>query len=98
MLVPRNHECRNSVSQLHTDPVFLQIKTLKNPDGAYGAMKKAVDALGTLPSPPSVKKLHILKKPGTSSNQLRQQLDDYIATLAIDKKVTVVIQEFELTP
>jgi len=39
-----------------------------------------------------------LKKPGTSSNQLRQQLDDYIDTLADDKKVTVVIQEFELTP
>lgn len=58
---------------------YVQIKTLKNPDGAIGAMKQAVDALALLPTPPNGLKLHILKKPGSASNQLQASLSQYIA-------------------
>jgi hypothetical protein len=57
---------------------YVQIKTLKNPDGAYGAMKKAVDDLAGLPNPPNELLLHILKKPGAASDQLKAALQDYI--------------------
>jgi hypothetical protein len=81
----------------------VQIKTLKNPDGAYGAMKKAVDALAALPGhpdgPPGLK-LHILKKPGSGSDLLDDALRDYIENSpnARVRQVVLEIQPFELTP
>ena len=79
---------------------YVQIKSLKNPDGAYGAMKKAVDALvnlSDLPSP-NIRTLRILKKPGSASRQLQQQLQAYINSLPANKRVTLEIEPFELTP
>ncbi|MBB5351458.1 hypothetical protein HNR46_001695, partial [Haloferula luteola] len=82
---------------------YVQIKTLKNPDGAYGAMTKAVDALAGLPPPPSGPaglNLHILKKPGSGSDRLEEALLFYInnSNDARVKQVQVIIQEFELVP
>jgi len=79
---------------------YVQIKTLKNPDGALGAMKKAVDALAALPSPPNGFKLHILKKPGSASNQLKTSLEDYIdnSDNPIIRSVKLSIEEFDLVP
>jgi hypothetical protein len=72
----------------------------KNPDGAYQAMKNAVDALVSLPSPPSGLKLHILKKPGSASGQVEQALRTYInnPTGTIRGRVQLIIDEFELIP
>jgi hypothetical protein len=80
---------------------YVQIKTLKNPDGAYNAMRKAVDALADLTdlAPPNRRTLHILKKPGSASDNLLDSLQSYIDEfIPIDRKVTVLIQEFELAP
>jgi hypothetical protein len=80
---------------------YIQIKTLKNPDGAYGAMKKAVDDLVALPDlePPNKRTLHILKKPGSASGQLKSALENYIDEFVPpNKKVTLVIDEFDLVP
>ena len=77
---------------------FVQIKTLKNPDGALGAMKNAVDALTDIPNPPNGLKLHILKKPGSGSAQLKTALDQYILTHPSGKQVDLIIQEFDLVP
>jgi hypothetical protein len=77
---------------------YVQIKTLKNPDGAYNAMKNAVDALADLPNPPNGLKLHILKKPGSTSAQLQTSLDQYILNHPSGKHIDLVIQEFELIP
>jgi hypothetical protein len=79
---------------------YVQIKTLKNPDGAFGAMKKAVDALAELPNPPNGLKLHILKKPGSASEQLETALRNYIDDPEgnILGRVQLIIQEFELVP
>lgn len=82
-----------------TGPKWVQIKTLKNPDGAIGAMKKAVNDLITFsPGPPNPKplKLHILKKPGTSSNQLEDALRAHIESSSAADRFELVIQEFEL--
>ena len=79
-----------------TGPKWVQIKTLKNPDGAFGAMKTAVDKL-ILQSPiDKPLKLHILKKPGTSSETLRQSLDAYIRNLPEKDRIELIIEEFEL--
>jgi hypothetical protein len=79
---------------------YVQIKTLKNPDGAINAMKKAVDDLvEKSPGPPINLKLHILKKPGTTSEQLRTGLLEYIENkIGAQGRMTIVIDEFELTP
>ena len=77
---------------------YVQIKTLKNPDGALGAMKKAVDALALLPAPPAGLKSHILKKPGSSSSQLQSALTQYIVNHPSGKPIVLHIQEFELVP
>jgi hypothetical protein len=66
-------------------------------------MKKAVDALAGLPPPPSGPaglKLHILKKPGSGSDQLEEALLFYIENSNDPrvKQVQVIIQEFELLP
>ena len=77
---------------------YVQIKTLKNPDGAISAMRKAIDALMQVPPPPNGLKLHILKKPGSGSSQLKPSLDQYIQNHPSGKSVTVVIDEFDLIP
>jgi len=80
---------------------YVQIKTLKNPDGAYGAMKKAVDALVALPDlpPPNKRTLHILKKPGSASDNLKAALENYIEDFVpANKRVTIVVDELELVP
>jgi hypothetical protein len=79
---------------------YVQIKTLKNPDGAYNAMKNAIDALVGLPNPPSGLKLHILKKPGSGSDQLETALRNYIDDPdgSILGRVQLIIQEFDLVP
>lgn len=79
---------------------YVQIKTLKNPDGALGAMKKAVDALINVPQPPNGLKLHVLKKPGSASDQLEASLLEYINNPngPIQGRVQLVIDEFELIP
>lgn len=79
---------------------WVQIKTLKNPDGAIGAMRKAILELvdSATPSPPAshALRLHILKKPGSSSGQLQTDLDDFIEdTPSAFGRVEVVIEEFE---
>jgi len=82
-----------------TGPKWVQIKTLKNPDGAIGAMKKAIDDLIAFsPGPPNPKplKLHILKKPGTSSSQLESALRDHIESSPAADRLELVIQEFDL--
>ena len=81
-----------------TGPKWVQIKTLKNPDGAYNAMRKAVDDL-ILKSPTDKElKLHILKKPGSSSDQLSAALTNYINGLAdeVRSRLSFVIEPFEL--
>jgi hypothetical protein len=79
---------------------YVQVKTTKNPDGAYGAMRDAVRALADLPSPPNQRTLHILKKPGTASEQLKANLEEYIADPNGPIKGTVMlkIDTFELVP
>ncbi|MBB5353990.1 hypothetical protein HNR46_004262, partial [Haloferula luteola] len=79
---------------------YVQIKTLKNPDGAYGAMTKALRALADLPPPPNGRTLHILKKPGSSSDQLKAALEAYIADPngPIKGAVQLKIDPFDLTP
>ena len=77
---------------------YVQIKTLKNPDGALGAMKKAVDALMLVPNPPNGLTLHILKKPGSGSDQLQTSLIQYIQNHPSGKQVSLIIQEFDLVP
>lgn len=49
----------------------VQIKTLKNPDGAISGMREAIDALMQVPQPPNGLKLHILKTPGSGSSRLK---------------------------
>jgi hypothetical protein len=89
-----------SAFDLKSAAEYVQIKTLKNPDGAFGAMKKAVDALALLPSPPDGLKLHILKKPGSGSDQLETALRNYINTSPNQrvKQVQLEIQSYELAP
>ncbi|MGD9746654.1 MAG: hypothetical protein AB7Q64_18115, partial [Verrucomicrobiales bacterium] len=79
---------------------YVQIKTLKNPDGAYGAMTKALRKLAELPPPPNGRVLHILKKPGSSSDQLKAALEEYIADPngPIKGAVRLQIDPFELVP
>lgn len=66
---------------------WVQLKTLKNPNNAVGVMKKAIIALadaaeeyGQLPNKvrPEKLKLHIVKRPGSSSDQLDAALGDFI--------------------
>ena len=66
-------------------------------------MTKAVDALAALPGPPngpSGLKLHILKKPGSGSDQLEAALRTYIDNSQDEavKRVQLYIQEFDLVP
>jgi hypothetical protein len=57
---------------------YVQVKSLKNPDGAISAMKTAIAKL-VEHSPPGTKlKLHICKQAGSSSADLRTKLDEYI--------------------
>ena len=77
---------------------YVQIKTLKNPDGAYNAMKNAVDALALLSNPPNGLKLHILKKSGSGIDQLQTAHGHYILNHPSGKHIDLVIQEFELVP
>lgn len=82
-----------------TGPKWVQVKTLKNPDGAIGAMKKAVDELVShSPGPPTPLKLHILTKPGSSSFQLEMALRDHIALLEGEgsTRIELLIETFEL--
>jgi hypothetical protein len=57
------------------------MKTLRNPDGAFQAMKKAIDKLAdAIPTsaPATVKaQLHSLKRPGSTSGQLKVAIDAY---------------------
>lgn len=77
---------------------YVQLKTLKNPDGAFSAMKKAVDALAALSDTTKNLKLHINKKPGSTSTQLKASLDAYIETLPTNNRITVIIEEYTPTP
>ncbi len=62
--------------------LFVQMKTLRNPDGAAAAMRKAIDKLiSDTPAGTSIR-LHILKRPGTSSTALSQAIADHIGTKA----------------
>ena len=82
-----------------TGPKWVQIKTLKNPDGAIGAMKKAVnDLIEFSPGPPNPRplRLHILKKPGTSSSQLESAIQSHIDDGTAADRFELIIQEFEL--
>jgi len=75
----------------------VQIKSLKNPDGAFGAMKKAVDDL-VKKSPDNVAlKLHILKKPGSGSDALETKLKTYVKdVLRMDERFTIKITPYTL--
>ncbi len=78
----------------------MQIKTLKNPDGAYQAMKTALDKLvASSPTPSIPLKLHILKKPGTSSGNLENALNAYINSLDVPvrSRITFEVESFELS-
>ena len=77
---------------------YVQVKTLSNPDGAYNRMKKAVKALIDLPNPPNGLKLHILKRPNSSSAELEVDLAAYINGPEINGRVQLVVDEFELAP
>jgi hypothetical protein len=79
---------------------YVQIKTLKNPDGAYGEMTEALRKLAALQSLPNGRLLHILKKPGSSSDQLKAALEVYIANPngPIKGKVLLKIDPFDLVP
>jgi hypothetical protein len=79
-----------------TGPAWVQVKTLKNPDGAYGAMKKAVDDLIDKSPTDKPLKLHILKKPGSSSSGLQQSLESYIEGLPDKDRFELIIEGFEL--
>jgi hypothetical protein len=57
---------------------WVQIKSVKNPDGAIAAMIEAIDDL-VLKSPNGAQlKLHILKRPGASSAALDDALEAYL--------------------
>jgi hypothetical protein len=79
---------------------YVQIKTLKNPDGAYGEMTEALRKLAALQALPNGRLLHILKKPGSSSDQLKAALEVYIANPngPIKGKVLLKIDPFDLVP
>lgn len=82
-----------------TGPKWVQVKSLKNPDGAVGAMRKAVDSLiANSPNSPSLR-LHILKKPGTSSGTLEANLREYARTHPTGPgRVEIIVEEFDLIP
>ncbi|MBB5353988.1 hypothetical protein HNR46_004260 [Haloferula luteola] len=81
-----------------TGPKWVQIKTLKNPDGAAGAMRKAVNDLITHSPADKPLKLHILTKPGTSSAQLESALISHIQTTSAASRFELAIETFELAP
>ncbi|GAA5121164.1 hypothetical protein GCM10023212_15900 [Luteolibacter yonseiensis] len=76
---------------------YVQMKTLKNPDGAASAMKKAIDGLiGATPAG-STLQLHIVKRPGTTSEALKQAIADHIETkpqLIQERFLQTIITEF----
>ncbi len=83
-----------------TGPKWVQIKTVANPETAVQRMKTAIDDLIThSQGTPTPLRLHILKKPGTSSDQLQIALDAYRNTLpaANRDRLEVVIDSFELS-
>jgi hypothetical protein len=84
---------------LHSATNYVQVKTLKNPNGAVGAMREAARKLVAVQPPKNDYILHILKKPGSDSNQLRTALQDYIddPNGPIQGRISIVLDEFELT-
>ena len=81
-------------------PAWVQIKSLKNPDGAIGAMKEAILKLRDNSPASTPIKLHILKKPGTASDHLEDALLNYVNELGeqVSSRFTLEIQPFELVP
>jgi hypothetical protein len=61
--------------------LLVQMKSLRNPEGAFSAMKKAIDKLAAaIPAnAPAAKRvqLHIVKRPGSASAQLKAEIDAY---------------------
>ena len=83
-----------------TGSVWVQIKSLKNPDGAVEAMKKAILKLRDSSPTAAPIKLHILKKPGSGSDQLENSLLNYVSGLGeqVSSRFTLEIQPFDLVP
>jgi hypothetical protein len=73
---------------------YVQVKSLKNPDGAISAMKKAVDDLVEHSPAGTDLKLHICKQPGSSSADLRPKLERYIFDQGLKDRVELLIEEY----
>lgn len=83
----------------YSGPKWVQMKSLKNPDGAIQAMKDAIDALlDAAPTGPA--RLHILKKPGTGSSSLESALTAYKESLDASQRdrLEIIIQSYDLGP
>lgn len=82
-----------------TGPAWVQVKTVANPATAAQRMKTAINQLiQHSPDAPKPLKLHILKKPGTVSDDLEMALANYIQNLppANRDRIEVIIEAFEL--
>jgi hypothetical protein len=78
-------------------------RALKNRDDAFWMLEKAVDALALRPGSPSGPpglKPHVLKKPGSGSDQLVNSLLSYVSGLGeqVSSRFTLEIQPFDLVP
>ena len=82
-----------------TGSKWVQIKSTKNPSasGHIAAMKLAIDKL-ILESPGDVPlRLHILKKPGTDSNQLESALEAYKALDSnVRNRVEILVEAYNI--
>ena len=76
---------------------YVQIESVKNPDGAIYAMKKAIDKLEVADSSNQIPlTLHILKKPGTESTTLKTALDNYILNGPLEGRLEIIIDPYNL--
>jgi hypothetical protein len=84
-----------------TNSGWVQIKTCKAPSSSnnVSAMKVAIDDLVTAvggSSEPLI--LHILKNPGTDSSALKAALEQYRSSLALDNRLQIVIESYDIGP
>jgi hypothetical protein len=77
----------------------VQIKSTKNPNGAVGAMKQAInDLVAKSPAAPTPLKLHILTKPGTDSAALEAALLQHAQDTGIASRFELKIDPYNIGP
>ena len=77
--------------------LFVQMKSLRNPDAAIARMKEAIDDLIEKTPPGTDLLLHIVKRPGSSSTALQQAIAEHLgtkATIVQTRFLPTIIEEF----